>query len=113
MRPGKKAFNGYPAHGADIGIYDFVMHPGVLLKIIDYLNLWADESTRIRGLHIVRYEDMRTKTSEVLDGILRCFDTFAILAGTLQRFALELRTVPLVSPTPTHCTPPDATTVDF
>ena len=70
MRPGKKALNGYPAHGADIGIYDFVMHPGVLLKIIDYLNLWADESTRIRELHIVHYEDMRASTSEVLDGML-------------------------------------------
>jgi len=80
MRPGKKALNDYPEHGADIGIYDFIMHPGVLLKIIDYLNLWADESTKIRELHIVRYEDMRTRTSEVLDGILRCFDTFATAA---------------------------------
>lgn len=80
MHPGKKALNDYPEHGADIDIYDFVMHPGVLLKIIDYLNLWADESKKIRELHIVRYEDMRSRTSEVLDGILRFFDTLATAA---------------------------------
>lgn len=35
MRPGKNALNDYPEYGADIGLYDYVMHPGVLLKIID------------------------------------------------------------------------------
>jgi hypothetical protein len=80
MHPGKKALNDYPEHGADIEIYDFVMHPGVLLKIIDYLNLWANESNKIGELHIVRYEDMRIRTSEVLDGILRFFDTLATAA---------------------------------
>lgn len=70
MRPGKKALNDYPDHGADIEIYDFVMHPGVLPKIIDYCNLWATEAERIKSLHIVRYEDMRTDTAEVLTGII-------------------------------------------
>lgn len=70
MRPGKKALNDYPEHGSDISIYDFVMHPGVLPKIIDYCNLWASESSKIKSLHIVRYEDMRVKTAEVLTGII-------------------------------------------
>ena len=70
MRPGKKALNDYPEHGSDISIYDFVMHPGVLPKIIDYCNLWATESSRIKSLHIVRYEDMRANTADVLAGII-------------------------------------------
>lgn len=70
MRPGKKALNDYPEHGSDIEIYDFVMHPGVLPKIIDYCNLWATEAERIKSLHIVRYEDMRANTAEVLTGII-------------------------------------------
>jgi hypothetical protein len=70
MRPGKKALNDYPEHGSDISIYDFVMHPAVLPKIIDYCNLWATESSKIKSLHIVRYEDMRANTAEVLTGII-------------------------------------------
>jgi hypothetical protein len=89
MRPGKKTLNDYPEDGTDIGIYDFVMHPGVLPKIIDYLNLWADESSNIRELLIVHYEDMHANTSEVLDGILRFFDTTATAAelGEAVRFS--------------------------
>ncbi len=75
MRPGKKALNDYPDHNSDIAIYDFVMHPGVLPKIIDYLNLWASESSNIKSLHIIRYEDMRGKTGEVLEGALRFLDS--------------------------------------
>jgi hypothetical protein len=56
------------------------MHPGVLLKIIDYLNLLAEESNKNRELHIVRYEDMRIRTSEVLDGVLRFFNALATAA---------------------------------
>jgi len=75
MRPGKKALNDYPEHGSDISIYDFVMHPGVLPKIIDYCNLWATESSKIKSLHIVRYEDMRTNTADVLAGIINFVGT--------------------------------------
>lgn len=75
MRPSKKALNDYPDHGSDISIYDFVCHPGVLPKIIDYMNLWGDESDKINDLHIVRYEDMRASTDQILAGILDFLDT--------------------------------------
>ena len=76
MRPGKKALNQYPEHGSDIEIYDFLMDPDAgLTKIIDYLNLWAREAGKIKDLLIVRYEDMRSNTGEVLEKILTFLGT--------------------------------------
>jgi hypothetical protein len=76
MRPGKKALNQYPEHGSDIEIYDFLMDPDAgLTKIIDYLNLWASEAGKIKDLLIVRYEDMRSNTGEVLEKILSFLGT--------------------------------------
>lgn len=76
MRPGKKALNQYPEHGSDINIYDFLMDPDAgLTKIIDYLNLWASEAGKIKDLLIVRYEDMRSNTGEVLEKIVTFLGT--------------------------------------
>jgi hypothetical protein len=76
MRPGKKALNQYPEHGSDIEIYDFLMDPDAgLTKIIDYLNLWASEAGKIKDLLIVRYEDMRSNTGEVLERIVTFLGT--------------------------------------
>jgi len=76
MRPGKKALNQYPEHGSDIGIYDFLMDPDAgLAKIIDYLNLWASEAGKIKDLLIVRYEDMRSDTGEMLEKIVTFLGT--------------------------------------
>ena len=61
MKKSKKVLNQYPAHGSDISLFDFVMDPSCgLPKIIDFMNLWADESPRIKNLLIVRYEDMHS-----------------------------------------------------
>jgi hypothetical protein len=76
MRPGKKALNQYPEHGSDIEIYDFLMDPDAgLTKIIDYLNLWASEAGKMKDLLIVRYEDMRSNTGEVLERIVTFLGT--------------------------------------
>ncbi len=61
MRPYKKAMNKYPAHGADISVYDFVMDPNQgLPRVIGFLNDWAKELTRINDALVVRYEDLRS-----------------------------------------------------
>jgi hypothetical protein len=76
MRPGKKALNQYPEHGSDIEIYDFLMDPDAgLTKIIDYLNLWAAEAGKMKDLLIVRYEDMRSNTGEILEKIVNFLGT--------------------------------------
>ena len=75
MRPGKKALNDYPDHGADISIYDFIMHPSGLAKIIDYLNLWASEAEKVGQLLIVRYEDLRSDTEGSLKRVVEFIGT--------------------------------------
>jgi hypothetical protein len=60
MRPDKKSMNKYPAHDADISVYDFVKHEGKGLNhIIDFMNAWARELDKIDNLLVVRYEDLR------------------------------------------------------
>ena len=87
MRPGKKALNEYPEHGADISIYDFVMHPAGLPKIIDYLNLWAREADKVGELLIVRYEDMRADPARELQRIVEFIGT----PGTAEQIAEAVR----------------------
>jgi len=88
MRPGKKALNDYPQHGADVAIYDFVMDPDAgLPKIIDYLNLWASEAEKVGSLLIVRYEDMRANTAGVLERIVDFIGT----PGTAEEIAEAVR----------------------
>jgi hypothetical protein len=60
MRPEKKAMNKYPAHEADISVYDFVKDPNQgLAHIIEFMNNWAKELPKIEQLLVVRYEDLR------------------------------------------------------
>jgi hypothetical protein len=60
MRPHKKTINGYPAHGSEVSIFDFVArHEAGLAKVIEFMNEWARELPRLHRLLIVRYEDMR------------------------------------------------------
>jgi hypothetical protein len=61
MRPEKKAMNKYPAHEADISVYDFVKDENQgLSHIIQFLNNWATELPKIKNVLVVRYEDLRT-----------------------------------------------------
>jgi len=76
MRPGKKALNQYPQHGSDTSVFEFVMDEEAgLPKIIDYLNLWASESSKIKDLLIVRYEDLRADTAQALERIVNFIGT--------------------------------------
>ena len=61
MRPAKKAMNKYPAHEADISVFEFVKDPNQgLSHIIEFLNNWARELPKIKELLVVRYEDLRS-----------------------------------------------------
>jgi len=71
MHPWKKRLNKYPAHGSDISEYQFAMDQNQgLPKIVDFFNLWANEAGEIDQLLVVRYEDMRRDTAQVLGKIL-------------------------------------------
>ena len=71
MRPEKKALNRFPAHGAEIAIYDFVMYPTVLPVILRYMNEWGREMPRVKNLLLTRYEDLRADPHQELGRILR------------------------------------------
>ncbi|MDJ0862859.1 MAG: sulfotransferase domain-containing protein [Gammaproteobacteria bacterium] len=65
MRADKMLMNKYPPHGSDISMYDFVMDENVgLPRIVDFLNLWASEFSRLQTFLMVRYEDMRADPVE-------------------------------------------------
>lgn len=71
MLPHKKALNQYPAHGAEIPIFDFVMHEDAgLQRVVRFMNEWAKELPRLRNRLVVRYEDMRAHPEAELGRIL-------------------------------------------
>ncbi len=71
MRPIKKVLNGYPAHGDDVGLFDFVMEEfGGLNTVVDFLNLWRQEADAVGDLLIVRYEDLQADTAGELSQVL-------------------------------------------
>lgn len=71
MRPRKKFINDYPAHGSDIGIWDFVLdRDGGVPRIVDFFNGWARALPELENILVVRYEDMRRDPEGVLAEIL-------------------------------------------
>ncbi|MGH6881131.1 MAG: hypothetical protein ACREFM_09440, partial [Hypericibacter sp.] len=57
MLPHKKELNGYPAHGAEVAIFDFVMNEEQGLKrVVGFMNEWARELPKLRNKLIIRYE---------------------------------------------------------
>ena len=75
MRPAKKAMNKYPAHEADISVYDFVKDENQgLSHIIEFMNNWARELPNIEKLLVVRYEDLRTNPEQEMTRIVEFLD---------------------------------------
>ncbi len=71
MKPNKKILNKYPGEGKEVPIYDFVMDRDAgLPKVIDFMNLWARESQRLKGFFLLRYEDLRSNPEETLGRLL-------------------------------------------
>lgn len=71
MRPDKKRLNGYPPHGAEVSLFDFVLNADAgLPRIIRFLNLWARERPNRSEVLVVRYEQMRAEPERTLRDIL-------------------------------------------
>jgi hypothetical protein len=76
MRPTKKILNDYPAHGAEVPIFDFMMNREVgLPEIIAFLEIWERELPRVRDSIVVRYEDMRADPAAALARVLSFLGT--------------------------------------
>lgn len=74
MRPNKKLINRYPAD-QDLSLFDFLIHPAGLAKVIQFMNRWQQERPKIKQLLIVRYEDLKANTAEVLDQVMQFIGT--------------------------------------
>ena len=71
MQPYKKVLNGYPPHGSDVSIFDFVMHQEAgLQRVVQFMNEWAQELPQVRNRLVVRYEDLRADCPAELKRIL-------------------------------------------
>jgi hypothetical protein len=71
MRPNKKLINDYPADGADISTWDFVLDKEAgVPRIVEYFNGWAQAIPELKDVLVVRYEDMRTDPGAVLAQIM-------------------------------------------
>jgi hypothetical protein len=71
MKPRKKAINAYPGHGQEASVFDFVMRPeSGLPKIIEFMNLWAEEIPRLKDFLLVRYEDLKSDPNSALRDIV-------------------------------------------
>jgi hypothetical protein len=71
MRPRKKGLNQYPAHGADVPIFQFAMDENAgLPKVVEFMNGWARELPNLEQVLVVRYEDLRRDTGGELRRVL-------------------------------------------
>ncbi len=76
MRPHKKVLNQYPPHGEEVEIFDFVARRDAgIVKVLDFLNAWAEEIPRMSNLLVVRYEDLRASPEATLERLLSFIGT--------------------------------------
>lgn len=88
----KKQLNRYPPHGAEISVFDFVMHESGLRDVVRFLNEWAEEFPRLENRLMVRYEDMRKDARRELERMLRWMGqepTEAEVAGAVEFASFE------------------------
>ena len=71
MKPYKKKLNNYPDDGADLSVFDVVMHEGQgLPRIVGVLNDWTEELSQFKNLLVVRYEDLRSAPEQALTRLM-------------------------------------------
>jgi hypothetical protein len=76
MKPDKIVLLRYPDDREEVSTFDFVMNENAgLPKIIEFMNLWASERERLKGFHLLRYEDLRARPEEALKGLLEFIGT--------------------------------------
>ncbi len=71
VKPHNKMLDNMPPDGADISMYEFVLHPDSgLPAIIAFMNRWQQQAARIPHLALYRYEDLRADTATYLERLL-------------------------------------------
>ncbi|UCG72957.1 MAG: sulfotransferase domain-containing protein [Chromatiales bacterium] len=76
MKREKKALNRFPPHGSECELFDFVMRPeSGIPRIVDFLNVWANDMENLQDFLMVRYEDLRAEPVSQLRDILAFMGT--------------------------------------
>ncbi len=74
MKRNKKIINRYPLE--ELSMFEFVARSEAgLARVIDFMNLWAQELTKLRGGLVVRYEDLKSDTVNTLERIMEFLGT--------------------------------------
>lgn len=63
LKPNKVTLNNYPSRDREVSLFDFVTGDnggGSMRAVMNYLNTWAAEAPRVKRLHLLRYEDLRS-----------------------------------------------------
>lgn len=76
MRVDKKGLLGYPDHGEDVGLFEFMMRPewGVA-RVIDFMNFWARDFEALDPFEMTRYEDLRRDPETELGRVMAFIGT--------------------------------------
>ena len=76
MRVEKKGLLGYPDHGEEIDLFEFMMRPewGVA-RVIEFMNFWARDFEQLNPFEMTRYEDLRSDPENELGRVMRFFGT--------------------------------------
>jgi len=72
MKLHKVALNRFPPRGTEVSPIEFVMREeSGIPKIIEFLNVWADDIDNLASFAFLRYEDLRTDAAGELERALR------------------------------------------
>ena len=104
MRVDKKGLLGYPDHGEDVSLFDFMIRPewGVA-RVVEFMNFWARDFERLEPFTMTRYEDLRRDPETELGRVMAFLGTPASAAEIREAVERVRRAVGSRSPPPAHC----------
>ncbi len=71
MKLHKVSLNRFPPRGSEVSPFEFVMREeSGIPKIVEFLNVWANDIDNLDHFAFLRYEDLRTNTSDELNRAL-------------------------------------------
>jgi hypothetical protein len=71
MRVDKKGLLGYPEHGEDVTLFDFMMRPEWgAARVIEFMNFWARDFEALDPFTMTRYEDLRRDPENELGRVM-------------------------------------------
>lgn len=76
MRVEKKGLLGYPDHGENIDLFEFMMRPEWgAARVIGFMNFWARDFEQLNPFEMTRYEDLRSDPENELGRVMSFLGT--------------------------------------